>query len=1124
MAFSGSPIDVAFVKIVADTRTFTSDLKKDVHKSVTGVSNDLNNVSKKTTNSVNEATKKHKGMFSSLAGSAKGAFGAIAGVIAVGKAVSFARSAMAEARESQKVNAQTAAVLKSTGGAANVTAKQISNLATSISNKTGIDDEQIQSSENMLLTFTNVRNEVGKGNNIFDRATKTVTDMSAALGQSGKSSAIQLGKALNDPIKGITALSRVGVTFTDKQKATIKSMVKTGDTLGAQKVILNELNKEFGGSAASQATAGEKMRTTWNNVKEAIGTALIPAIDKLENWISQKLLPAFTQLIAYLQTNWPAIMKQVHAALDPVVKALKSMAKFVMDNKGFFIEFGKVLAAFIPLVLAIVTAIKLVTIAQAAWNAVTDANAIVLIVIALAALVTALIYAYKHSETFRNIVNGVFSSVKAVALGFVHFFTRSIPAAFSTVLDFVKRWGPLMLVAVLPVVGIPLLIWQHFSLIKGYVVRAFTAVVDAVTHFFTRTIPNAFKAAWPIIKRWGLLMVGAIFPLALVPGLIVAFWGPISRFFSGLGKKIVGLVHGASTWLLNTGHALITGIWTGITISWRTVSNFFGGIKKRFTGWLSGASTWLGNGGKAVINGLWNGISVAWRTIRNWFDGLKKRFLGFVVGASIWLVSHGRDLISGLWNGISRRWSDVKNWFDGLKKRFLGFVIGAGIWLVSHGRDLISGLWTGISRRWNDIKNWFGGLKTRFVNFLVGASNWFISHGRDLISGLWGGINTRWNDIKNWFSGIGTRFKNFLVGASGWLRSHGSALIGGLWGGISARWDDVKHWFSGMKTRASNFFVGSSRWLYDRGRKIIHGLWDGMGDVWQAVKGWFKSLSKKILGYLGIHSPPKWAVDAGHWMMKGVLKGLGRGAHAVKSFFTNTAKSLGASAGQINNWIKNNNPFGENKIGGKGTFVGTPPSGNSGTGSIGAEQNYAKSLLPQFGWVFGQLRSLISLWNGESGWNPNAQNPGSSAYGIAQFLDSTWAGVGGSKTSDWKKQILYGMRYIQQSYGSPAAAFAAWSGRSPHWYDKGSWKVPTTELAMVHKNEMIIPAKPAAAIRASASAGGSAGGQAMDYNAMERAFRRALAGAKFTMHIDGNGLVTLVTKGQAALAVKGSRL
>jgi acid phosphatase family membrane protein YuiD len=86
------------------------------------------------------------------------------------------------------VAAQTAAVLKSTGGEANVTAKHVSNLATAISRKTGIDDEAIQSGENLLLTFTKIRNEAGKGNDVFDQATRITNDMSVALGQDLKSS------------------------------------------------------------------------------------------------------------------------------------------------------------------------------------------------------------------------------------------------------------------------------------------------------------------------------------------------------------------------------------------------------------------------------------------------------------------------------------------------------------------------------------------------------------------------------------------------------------------------------------------------------------------------------------------------------------------------------------------------------------------------------------------------------------------------------------------------------------------------------------------------------------------------------------------------------------------------
>lgn len=57
--------------------------------------------------------------------------------------------------------------------------------------------------------------------------------------------AIQLGKALNDPIIGMGALRKVGVAFTEAQKEQIKTLQESGDLMGAQKIILNELGNEF---------------------------------------------------------------------------------------------------------------------------------------------------------------------------------------------------------------------------------------------------------------------------------------------------------------------------------------------------------------------------------------------------------------------------------------------------------------------------------------------------------------------------------------------------------------------------------------------------------------------------------------------------------------------------------------------------------------------------------------------------------------------------------------------------------------------------------------------------------------------------------------------------------------
>ena len=169
-----------------------------------------------------------------LLGTVKTFAGPLAAAAGVASIVGFVGNSMDEAREAQKVGALTTSIIKSTGGAAKISASQVADLAESISKKTGIDDEAIQTGSNLLLTFKNVRNEVGAGNDIFNQATQAAVDLSAAGFGSVDSASKMLGKALNDPMKGLTALGRAGVTFTADQKKLIEGLVKQGDTLGAQ--------------------------------------------------------------------------------------------------------------------------------------------------------------------------------------------------------------------------------------------------------------------------------------------------------------------------------------------------------------------------------------------------------------------------------------------------------------------------------------------------------------------------------------------------------------------------------------------------------------------------------------------------------------------------------------------------------------------------------------------------------------------------------------------------------------------------------------------------------------------------------------------------------------------------
>ena len=292
--------------------------------------------------------------------------GAAGAAIAIGQGLSKAlQTGISEFSEAEKMSAQTAAALKSTGGAAGVTQQHIESFASSLQKTTGLEDDVIQSSQNLLLTFTKISNAGPE--KIFDRATIAAADLSVALGKDMNSSAMMVGKALNDPIRGVTALGRAGVQFTASQKATIKSLVDTGNVAGAQKMILKELETQVGGSAKAfgETTPGqiEKAKRAFEDLTQgAVGavvplvTAVLPSLTagingvtsffeanwpKIQsvaasvwNWFKANLLPTFQSIgqsigsivmsiVGVFRTNWP----QIRAVVVPVISAIGAIVR-----------------------------------------------------------------------------------------------------------------------------------------------------------------------------------------------------------------------------------------------------------------------------------------------------------------------------------------------------------------------------------------------------------------------------------------------------------------------------------------------------------------------------------------------------------------------------------------------------------------------------------------------------------------------------------------------------------------------------------------------------------------------------------------------------------------------------
>ena len=230
------------------------------------------------------------------------------GIAAAGAAATaFGISALKSAEEAEQVQKRVAAIIKATGGAANVTSKEIEKFASTQQMLVGVDDEVLKKSYGILLTFKNVRNEAGKGNDIFNRTAKSLADLAAAGFGNTDSAAKAMGKALQDPIKGVTALSRAGVTFSQAQKDQIKGFVESNDLLSAQKLILAEVEGQVGGTAAAGVTASEKLKIAYGELQERVGQKLLPVFQRLSDWFLKEGIPAGEKFFAFVKENGPVV-------------------------------------------------------------------------------------------------------------------------------------------------------------------------------------------------------------------------------------------------------------------------------------------------------------------------------------------------------------------------------------------------------------------------------------------------------------------------------------------------------------------------------------------------------------------------------------------------------------------------------------------------------------------------------------------------------------------------------------------------------------------------------------------------------------------------------------------------
>jgi phage-related protein len=516
---------------------------------------------------------------SKLKGLGKAALAA-AGAAGLGALVYTLHTGIEEYTQAAKVTAQTNAVIKSTGTAAHVSAQHVQDLAGSLLEKSGVDDEVIQSGENMLLTFTNIRNEAGKGNKIFDQATQATLDLSVAMGKDMQSSAVLVGKALNDPVKGLTALTRVGVTFTDAQKKAIKQMVKSGDVMGAQKVILKELQKEFGGSAEA---AGKTLPGQLNILKQNF--------NNLAGSIVQTLAPALGTIARLFAAN-PALAKAVTIGVLALAAAMVALNIALAVSAVLTSEFTVPILIAVGIVAALTAAVILLV---THFNDIVD-------------------WLKQHWDIVALIVFP-FAAVPIEIAKHFNEIVAAIKGPINDVLAWVKEHWDIVAIVAFPFAAVPIEIAKHAGDIYNAAWNVFNGVVKALGDTVGKVggkVGSAFTGVANTIKNTAsdTFNQGWSTGVSLTKGLASGI-GAIGQNTWNTLRNIGGVIYNKFSEIFNWGWGLganiVKGIGQGIQGAVGAVWHAVGGIG----GYLWNKLDEVFNWGWSVGRAIWNGLSAA---------------------------------------------------------------------------------------------------------------------------------------------------------------------------------------------------------------------------------------------------------------------------------------------------------------------------------------------------------------------------------------------------------------------------------------------------------------------------------------------------------------------------------
>lgn len=799
-----------------------------------------------------------------------------------------------------------------------------------------------------------------------------------------------------------------------------------------------------------------------------IGGLLLAAVKALQP-VLPTIVAAFTKfgdvLAGSLAPLLPPLVKafsELLLAFLPMVAPLLGILTVITPLAAIFLQFvANLLPPLIKFLTPLAPVIVAVAAAWALWNLALATNPIVLIGLAIAGLVVGIIELVKHFDVV------------------IDFFTKTLPNAFMAALNWIKANVPGWVLPFIPFIGLPILIWEHWSAIVGALSSVFTTIKNAFATAFG-AIATAASATWSVITAifnvgMKVLEIAGKVIFALVVGPFILAWDALkiatTALWGWIGPYVMTAIHAVDA-VISAGLHAIEATWNAIWGAIKTAAaTIWHGISAFFTAAWNAFSTlvhtvWQGwvNIATAIWGTIGAPVKAAWRTLSGWLSAAWSAFSTAVSGSWHAIVSAATGAWSAITAPIKRTWNTISGWLSDTWSTFKTTVGKAWSGIAGKITGAFSGVAGAISSAWNGIKSAFTTPINWIINKVIdpfldaistipGVPKWHV----DPISTGGGGGGAGGAGGAGGVSGRGVQIPGFASGGD--VPPHGMAWVG-------ERGKELIQGAAGARVYPHHQSMQMARKMGRIPGYFLGGIVNGIKDIGDYTWSTGKSAGKATVAG---------ARDLAGTAVGGIVRGAEHAANSAIShipgadMFKSMANGImGKVADGVENFIK-----------GKGS---KQPAGGISMpkgSAVGRWAPTVASVLAQLHQPANLLNAFLSLIGFESGGNPTAINKtdinwqhGTPSVGLAQVIGPTFAAHAGPylKTGPFaydvsenpKANVYAGMNYGIDQYGSIAnipGIKSVEQGGAYRPYDQGGWLNPGDTMAVNNtgRKEAVMP-------------------------------------------------------------------